>query len=171
MQAVFKTDSWDRRRESCWKNSTAFLQGIIFGPDGLSLIPSHTRRKGKLYRYYVASKGIRENYDEMPLPPVAADDIEQAILARIGELLATPEVISRVAKTVWEQPTSNQVREISKSMQTFGSIWKELYNNEQRMLVRQLVERIQVFSTEIVIILKSRALLELGAQIPQERAA
>ena len=54
---------------------------------------------------------------------------------------------------------------------TFSSIWKELYNNEQRMLVRQLVERIQVFSTEIVITLKSRALLELGAQIPQERAA
>ena len=171
VQAVFKTDSWDRRRESCWKNSTAFLQGIIFGPDGLSLIPSHTRRKGKLYRYYVASKGIRENYDEMPLPPVAADDIEQAVLARIGELLATPEVISRVAKTVWEQPTSTQIQEISKAMQTFGSIWKELYNNEQRMLVRQLVERIQVFSTEIVITLKSRALLEFGAQIPQESAA
>ena len=73
VQAVFKTDSWDRRRESCWKNSTAFLQGIIFRPDGLSLIPSHTRRQGKLSRYYVASKGLREHSDEMPLPPVAAD--------------------------------------------------------------------------------------------------
>ena len=107
----------------------------------------------------------------MPLPPVAADDIEQAVLPRIGELLATPKVISRVAKTVWEQPTSSQVGEIGKAMQTFGSIWNELYNNEQRMLVRQQVERIQVFSTEIVITLKSRALLELGAQIPQESAA
>ena len=56
-------------------------------------------------------------------------------------------------------------------MQTFGSIWNELYNNERQMLVRQLVERIQVFSEEIIITLKSRALLQLGAQIPQESAA
>ena len=33
------------------RQTPALLRGLIFGPDGRALSPTHTRRKGKLYRY------------------------------------------------------------------------------------------------------------------------
>lgn len=34
----------------------ALLKGFLFGPDGAAMTPTHTRRKGKLYRYYVSTR-------------------------------------------------------------------------------------------------------------------
>ncbi len=43
----------------------ALLKGLIFGPTGAAMTPSHTRRNGKLYRYYISTdvlKGPWGNY-------------------------------------------------------------------------------------------------------------
>jgi hypothetical protein len=34
----------------------ALLKGLIFGPNGRPMSPSHTRRRGRIYRYYVIRK-------------------------------------------------------------------------------------------------------------------
>ena len=31
---------------------TALLKGLIYGPNGRPMSPSHTRRRGRIYRYY-----------------------------------------------------------------------------------------------------------------------
>ncbi len=33
----------------------ALLKGLIFGPTGRAMTPAHTRKGGKLYRYYVST--------------------------------------------------------------------------------------------------------------------
>jgi hypothetical protein len=40
----------------------ALLRGLIFGPDGRALSPSHTRKHGKVYRYYV-SQAVLSHHD------------------------------------------------------------------------------------------------------------
>ncbi len=37
----------------------ALLKGIIFGGNGKAMAPSHTRKKGRLYRYYVNMDAIK----------------------------------------------------------------------------------------------------------------
>ncbi len=37
----------------------ALLKGLIFGADGRALSPTHTRRRGRLYRYYVAQRLLK----------------------------------------------------------------------------------------------------------------
>ena len=37
----------------------ALLKGLLFAPNGAAMTPTHTRRKGKLYRYYIATSAIR----------------------------------------------------------------------------------------------------------------
>jgi hypothetical protein len=52
----------------------ALLRGLIFGADGRALSPNHTRKRGRLYRYYVAQCVLKGD--------VAAD--ESSIIRRVG---------------------------------------------------------------------------------------
>ena len=38
----------------------ALLKGLIFGPNGRPMSPSHTRRRGRIYRYYVTREAIAD---------------------------------------------------------------------------------------------------------------
>jgi hypothetical protein len=37
----------------------ALLKGLLFGPTGRAMSPAHTRRGGKLYRYYVCQAALK----------------------------------------------------------------------------------------------------------------
>ncbi len=37
----------------------ALLKGLIFGADGRALSPTHTRKRGRLYRYYVSQRVLK----------------------------------------------------------------------------------------------------------------
>ena len=77
-----------RRRRRCCK-------GLIFAPGGHAMTPSHTRKDGKLYRYYVATDAIRQGYAECPVRSVPAAEVEEAVVAQVRHLLRTPEIIAR----------------------------------------------------------------------------
>ena len=49
----------------------ALLRGLIFAPGGRAMTPSHSRKAGKLYRYYVATDAIRNGYAACPLRSVS----------------------------------------------------------------------------------------------------
>jgi site-specific DNA recombinase len=67
-------------------------EGLIFGPNGRPMSPSHTRRRGRIYRYYVAREAIADGYDTCPVTSVPAADVEGAVLGHVRELLAAPEL-------------------------------------------------------------------------------
>ena len=71
------------------------LKGLIFGPNGRAMSPSHTKRRGRVHRYYVTREAIAEGYDSCPVKSVPAADIEAAVLAQVQRLLTTPEMIAR----------------------------------------------------------------------------
>ena len=73
----------------------ALLRGLIFAPGGHAMTPSHTRKAGKLYRYYVATDAIRQGYAECPVRSVPAAEVEEAVVAQVRHLLRTPEIIAR----------------------------------------------------------------------------
>ncbi|MCA3295918.1 MAG: DUF2924 domain-containing protein, partial [Roseomonas sp.] len=41
------------------RHQTALLKGLIFGLDGRALSPTHSRKKGRMYRYYVAQRVLK----------------------------------------------------------------------------------------------------------------
>jgi hypothetical protein len=45
----------------------ALLKGVIYGPNGRPMSPSHTRRRGRIYRYYVTREAIADGYDTCPV--------------------------------------------------------------------------------------------------------
>ena len=66
-QGIIPRELWDRahailtespraRANRNRAQSPALLRGLIFGVDGRAMSPTHTRRRGQLYRYYVAQR-------------------------------------------------------------------------------------------------------------------
>ena len=66
-QAIISRDLWDKVRSiiaedprkragHCRRQTPALLRGLIFAPNGYAMTPAHTRKKGRLYRYYVTNQ-------------------------------------------------------------------------------------------------------------------
>jgi site-specific DNA recombinase len=72
------------------------LQRLIFGPDDRAMVPSHTRRRGRLYRFYRTGTGLKLCHDACPIRAVPAGDVEAAVINQIRAVLRAPEVVVRV---------------------------------------------------------------------------
>ena len=69
-EAIVPRELWDRahavlqespraRANQNRQQTPALLKGLIFGVDGRALSPTHCRRRGRLYRYYVAQRVLK----------------------------------------------------------------------------------------------------------------
>jgi site-specific DNA recombinase len=148
----------------------ALLKGLIFAPGGHAMTPSHTRKGGKLYRYYVATDAIRQGYSECAVRAVPAAEMEEAVIAQVRHLLRTPEVIARVwaaAKPESEVPE----REVVEGITAFAPLWDELFPAEQARIVRLLVERVDLSSNGIEVRLRAEGLQTLVAELRRREAA
>ena len=72
----------------------ALLKGLIFGVDGRALSPTHTRRRGRLYRYYVTQSVLKgQEAGENIVARVSAAEIEAAVTDQVRALLRQPEIV------------------------------------------------------------------------------
>jgi site-specific DNA recombinase len=102
----------------------ALLKGLIFGPNGRPMSPSHTRRRGRIYRYYVTREAIADGYDTCAVTSVPAADVEGAVLDHVQKLLAASELVARtwaVAKLQGEDEITE--REVTVLLAEFATVW------------------------------------------------
>ena len=90
-QAIVDRALWDRvhaiLRESPRKRAAntraqtpALLKGLIFGPTGVAMTPTHTRKGGKLYRYYVSTDVLKRDAEACTVRRIPAAEIERAVV-------------------------------------------------------------------------------------------
>jgi site-specific DNA recombinase len=103
-QAIISQAIWDRvhailsesprvRAGRARAQTPALLKGLLFGPTGDAMSPTHTRRRGRLYRYYISQAVLKRGKDACPVGRVSASEIEAAVVAQLRGLLSSPEVI------------------------------------------------------------------------------
>ena len=153
-EAIIDRATWDKvqtilanntvaRSNQTRAQTPALLRGLIFAPGGHAMTPSHTRKSGKLYRYYVAMDAIRQGYAECRVRSVPAAEVEEAVVAQVRHLLRTPEIIARTwaaARNELQMPE----RDVVETITDFAPLWDELFPAEQARIVRLLVERIDL---------------------------
>jgi site-specific DNA recombinase len=143
VQAHLQSDP--RKRSAAARSQTpALLKGIIYGPDGAAMSPSHTRRKGRLYRYYVSQTILKLARTDMPVGRVPAAEVETIVIDQVRILLRSPEIIVRTWRQARETLPELTEGEVRTALVEFEPLWDELFPAEQSRIVRLLVERVDV---------------------------
>jgi site-specific DNA recombinase len=71
------------------------LKGLLFGPTGCAMTPTHTRKGRRLYRYYIATDVLKHDAPACTVRRVSAAEIEGAVIDQVRGLLRSPEMIVR----------------------------------------------------------------------------
>jgi DNA invertase Pin-like site-specific DNA recombinase len=154
-QAIVPQDLWDRahdimresprvRANESRRQTPALLQGLIFGPDGRALSPTHTRRRGKLYTYYVSQAVLKGTDDDCTVRRISAGEIEAAVMDQVRALLRQPEVVIGTWRAAQAEAPDLTEAEAREALEQLDPLWDELFPAEQARIVRSLVERVDV---------------------------
>ncbi len=148
------------------RNQTpALLRGLIFGPDGRAMSPTHTRRRGKLYRYYVSQAALKGLKEDCLVRRVSAAEIEAAVVDQLRALLRQPEIVVgtwRAARADVPEVTEAEVR---LALERLDPLWDELFPAEQARVVQLLVQRVEVGPVGLDIRLRVGGLVGLARDL------
>ena len=153
----------------------ALLKGLIFGPTGCAMTPTHTRKGGRLYRYYVATELLKHDAPDCTVRRVPAAEIEGAVIDQVRDLLRSPEMIVRTWRAGKQFVAGLRESTVRAALQRLDPVWEELFPAEQARVIQLLVERVDVSPDGVDIRLRTEGLanltLELNAIRPEQEAA
>jgi site-specific DNA recombinase len=159
--AIIDRKLWDRvhaiiqesprkRGANSRAQTPALLKGLIFDAAGAAMSPTHTRRKGRLYRYYISQRLIKAGEPAGATSlRVPAGEIEEIVIGQFRRMVASPEVIAATWKQLrgtTSQLTENEVRA---ALVGFEEVWAELFPAEQQRITSLLIDRVVVFPTKV----------------------
>jgi site-specific DNA recombinase len=171
-QAIIDRKLWDRVHEILGQSprtraahtrarTPALLKGLIFGPTGKAMTPTHTRRSGRLYRYYVSMDVLKDGASSCPIRRLPAGDIENAVIGQLRVLLRAPEIIVRTWRAARKVDRTITEAEVRDALERLHPLWDELFPAEQARIVQLLVERVDVGSAGLDIHLRTEGLTTL----------
>ena len=185
-QAIVSQSLWDkvhgiivqspRHRANLTRTQTpALLKGLIFGPTGRAMTPTHTRRGGKLYRYYVSTDVLKRDAEACPVRRVPAAEIESAVIDQVRGLLRSPEIIVRTWRIARQALDGLSEADVREALERLDPLWDELFPAEQARIVQLLVERVDISMEGADIRLRTQGLTSLVADLsaiqPDQRRA
>ena len=132
------------RASSTRASAPALLRGLLFGPTGCAMSPSHSRKGDKLYRYYISQSVIKRGAEGCPVSRVPAAEIENAVVNQLRGMLRAPEVI--IATWLSARPELGDLSEdgVREVLAGLDPLWDELFPAEQTRVIQLLVERIDI---------------------------
>lgn len=120
------------------------MKGLIYGPDGAAFSPTHTRKRGRLYRYYVSQTVLKHGAGSCPIGRVSAGEIEAAIIDQLRAVFRQPEIVAGTWKAVRAQAGDITEADARAVLQQLDTLWDELFPGEQARIVALLVERVDI---------------------------
>ena len=181
-EAIISRDLWDKVRSIIKESprvranhtrarTPALLKGLIFGADGRAMTPAHTKKKNRLYRYYVAAEWLKGENPTGIVRRVPAAEIEAAVIDQIRGLLRTPEVIVGTWRAARNQDDGLSEGEVREALQSLDPLWDELFPVEQARVLQLLIERVVVRPGGIDLRFRVDGLQTLVADITAGRRA
>jgi site-specific DNA recombinase len=154
-EAIISMDLWNnvrtiikespRARANHTRAQTpALLKGIIFGADGRAMTPVHTKKKNKLYRYYVAAELLKGETPDGIVRRVPAGEIEAAVIDHVRGLLRSPEIVVATWRAARDHEESISEADVREALHDLDPLWNELFPAEQTRVLQLLVERVEV---------------------------
>jgi hypothetical protein len=138
--------------------------------------PTHTRKGGRLYRYYTSQTAMKRGGGaDCQVRLVPAAEIERIVLEQVRNLIRTPEAIVQTWRAARKLGHDISEAEVRSALTEFEEIWNELFPAEQARIVELLVQRVDVTQDRLDITLKIDGLTslcnELGPRTELQQAA
>jgi len=165
-----------RRSNEARARTPAPLRGLMRCTHCSSaMTPTHTRRRGRLYRYYICLGASRRGHDTCPVRSIAASEVEGLVLGQVRRLLASPELVARTITAVRRENGAAEALLLDESqvIEALGAlepVWDELYPAEQARILRLLIERIDVAPDGISVTLHAAGIRSLVAELAGDNA-
>ncbi len=163
------TESPRKRAASTRAETPALLKGLLFGPDGAAFSPTHTRKGGRLYRYYVSQTVLRHGAGSCPIARVPANEIEATVIGQLRAVFRQPELIAGTAKAARQHDQDVTADEVREALLQVDPLWDELFPAEQARIMALLVERIDITATGLDIKLRVDGLPGLACEVMATR--
>ncbi|ABK43738.1 Resolvase, N-terminal domain [Magnetococcus marinus MC-1] len=175
--AIIEREIWDKAQALLASNkrkqpprrrrqSVALLSGLIrCAHCDRSMSPSHSRKKGKLYRYYICQTATKTGYKNCPICAVPAGDIEVLVVQQVRQILHRPEMVVKIWREGKEIGSDLQESEIIKALQRLDPVWEELFPAEQQRLINLLVDRVELAPEELKVRLRAEGLDILAKEL------
>jgi DNA invertase Pin-like site-specific DNA recombinase len=181
-RAIVPRELWDRvhailqvsprkRAVANRQQEPALLKGLIFGTDGRALSPTHARKRGRLYRYYVAQRALKGEADDSIVRRISAAEIESAVMAQLRAMLLQPEIVVGTWQAGRRDVPDLTEREVREALSQLTPLWDALFPAEQQRIVRLLVERVTVGHDGADITLRVEGLASLARDLTMRPAA
>ena len=175
-QAIIGREMWDKihsiiqqsprsRAASTRAQTPAMLKGIIFGADGRAMTPTHARKGGRLYRYYVAAGLLKGDVPPGVVRRLPAAEIEAAVVDQLRGLLRAPEVIIATWRVARSQDDGLAESEVREALLSLDPMWDELFPVEQARVLQLLIERVEVHPDRLDLQLRVDGLQTLVADL------
>ena len=153
--AIIDQETWDkvhailtespRKRAARTRADTpSLLKGLLYGPDGAAFSPTHTRKGGRLYRYYVSQTVLKHGAGSCPVGRVPAGEIEAAVIDQLRAVFRQPEIVAGTWKAARTQDDDITEADVRAALQQLDPLWDELFPAEQARIVALLVERVHI---------------------------
>ena len=165
-----------RRSNEARARTPAPLRGLMRCTHCSSaMTPTHTRRRGRRYRYYVCLGASRRGHDTCPVRSIAASEVEGLVLGQVRRLLGSPELMARTITAVRQEngaaeDTELEEGDVIEALGALEPVWDELYPAEQARILRLLIERIDVAPDGISVTLHAAGIQSLVAELAGENA-
>ena len=155
-----------RKRAAATRAQTpALLKGIIFDPTGTAMSPTHTRKNGRLYRYYLSQTVLKQGSGDCPVARVPAAEIEKIVIDQVRLLLLSPEIIVQTWRTARKSIKGLAESDVRDALQAFDPLWNELFPAEQSRIIGLLVERVDVRTDRVDIKLQIAGVSSLVGEL------
>ena len=153
------------RRSSA--TTPALLRGIIYGPEGRAMSPSHSRRGNKLYRYYVSQLALKRGAGACTVARVPANEIEAAVIAQLRSTLRAPELVVETWRQLRREKPGLHEADVREALVALDPLWDTLFPAEQARIIQLLVERIDLRDGVAEIRLRADGLTRIACEMAQ----
>jgi site-specific DNA recombinase len=147
------------------------LRGLLYGPDGAAFSPTHTRKGGRLYRYYVSQTVLKHGAGSCPIGRVPAGEIEVAVIGQLRAVFRQPEIVAGTWKAAHAQDGQITEADARDALMQLDPLWDELFPAEQARIVALLVERIDIGTEGLNVQLRMDGLTGLAREMTTNLSA
>ncbi len=165
-QVHFILQESPRKRAAKHRAQTpALLKGLIFDSAGVAMSPTHTRRRGKLYRYYVSQQTIKGAAPSSAAFRVPAGEIEEIVVDQVRRVLASPELIVATWKQMRIHMPGTTERWVRDALVDFDQVWGELFPAEQSRILQLITVKVVVAAAKVDVHLRVGGFASLVADL------